>query len=119
MHCKVYDISLSLKINKELLKEETIMISLIGGIIAALLGLFFLAQWFEFFLLLLKATVPVLFILGGGLAAYLGYEEIKDKTVSDSSDDENMELKNQVETLKEELRELKSEKEKTGDGDTE
>ncbi len=95
------------------------MISLIGGIIAALLGIFFLAQWFEPFLLLLKATIPALFILGGGLAAYLGYEEIKDKTEADSSSEENVELKNQVESLKEELRELKGEKEKTGDEDKE
>ena len=57
----------------------------------------------------------MLFIMGGALAAYLGYEEIKDKTASESADDEKNDLKNEVESLKEELRELKGEKEKTSD----
>ena len=60
----------------------------------------------------LKGTLPVLFIMGGALAAYLGYEEIKDQTSSSSTDDENVELKSEVESLKEELRELKGEKSK-------
>lgn len=92
------------------------MVSLIGGIIACLLGLIFLILWFGSFLEVFRGTLPILFILGGGLAAYLGYEEIKDKTTSSDTDDENIELKNEVESLKEELRELKGEKTE-GDGD--
>ena len=94
------------------------MMSLIGGIIVSLLGLFFLIQWFDLFLKGLMATIPILAILGGVLAAYLGYEEVKDKTASDSSDEEKIELKNEVESLKEELKELKGEKANTGDGDS-
>jgi hypothetical protein len=94
------------------------MISLIGGIIASLLGLIFLILWCGSFWVVLKGTLPILFILGGALAAYLGYEEIKDKTATSGTDEENTELKSEVESLKEELRELKGEK-ATGEGDTE
>ncbi len=86
------------------------MASLIGGIIASLLGLIFLIVWRCSFWEVLKGTLPILFILGGALAAYLGYEEIKDKTTSQDTDDENIELKNEVESLKEEIKELKGEK---------
>lgn len=85
------------------------MISLVGGLIAALLGLIFLFKWIGSFWLVLKGTLPILFILGGALAAYLGYEEIKDQTSSGVTDEENTELKSEVESLKEELRELKGE----------
>lgn len=87
------------------------MMSLIGGIIALVLGLVFLIFWWGFFIKGLMATLPALFILGGALAAYLGYEELKDKSASDSFDDETSDLKNEVESLKEEIKELKGEKE--------
>jgi len=94
------------------------MISLVGGIIASLLGLIFFILCFDSFWLVLKGTLPILLILGGALAAYLGYEEIKDKATPSIPDDENTELKNEVESLKEELRELKGEK-ASSDGDSE
>ncbi|MBN2396489.1 MAG: hypothetical protein JXC36_08535 [Candidatus Atribacteria bacterium] len=95
------------------------MASLIGGLIAFLLGLIFLIIWRYSFWEVLKGTLPILFILGGALAAYLGYEEIKDKTTSTSSNDEKDELKSEVESLKEEIRELKGEKSKPAEGDSE
>lgn len=94
------------------------MTSLIGGIIASLLGLIFLIIWFGSFWEVLKGILPVLFIMGGALAAYLGYEEIKDKTTPDGTDDESIELKSEVESLKEELRELKGDK-AASDGNSE
>jgi hypothetical protein len=86
------------------------MISLIGGVAALVLGVVFLFIWFMPFLGVLKGTLPALFIMGGALAAYLGYEELKDKTSSESFDDETSDLKNEVASLKEELKELKGEK---------
>jgi len=50
-----------------------------------------------------------MFILGGALAAYLGYEELNDKTASENFDNEKEELKTEVESLKEELKSLKGE----------
>ena len=93
------------------------MMSLIGGVIALVLGVVLLIAWFGSFLVVLMGILPILLILGGALAAYLGYEEVKDKTESGSSDDEKVELKNEVESLKEELRELKGEKPKTSDSE--
>ncbi len=96
------------------------MASLIGGIIAALLGLIFLFAWRCSFWEVVKGILPIIFILGGALAAYLGYEEIKDKTTpDDSTDEEKTELKNEVESLKEELRTLKGDKETSSTSENE
>lgn len=86
------------------------MMSLIGGLIALILGIVFLVFWFPEFYKVLMGTLPALFVLGGALAVYLGIEEIKDKSASDSFDDETSELKSEVESLKEELKGLKEEK---------
>ena len=85
------------------------MMSLLGGIIALLLGIIGIIAWWGYFLKALMAALPVMFILGGALAAYLGIEEIRDKSSSESFDDDTSGLKNEVETLKEEIKELKEE----------
>ncbi|NLD39152.1 MAG: hypothetical protein GX654_20015 [Desulfatiglans sp.] len=89
------------------------MASLIGGLIALVLGLVLLIFWRGSFLEVVMGTLPILLILGGALAAYLGLEEVKDKTASDGTNEEAATLKNEVESLKEELRELKGEKAKS------
>jgi len=86
------------------------MISFLGGIIALVLGIISLIFWFKEFAEVLRGTMPVLFILGGVLAAYMGVEEIKDKSSSSGLNDETNELKNEVENLKEEIKGLKEEK---------
>jgi hypothetical protein len=86
------------------------MLSLVGGIIALILGTYFFIEWFSFFIVVLKGILPGLFILGGILAAYLGSEELKDRAASGSLNDETADLKNQVESLKEEIKELRGEK---------
>ena len=86
------------------------MMSLIGGIIALILGIIFIIKWFSHFIEVLMATLPALFILGGALATYLGIEELKEKPPSESFDDNSSELKSEVESLKEEIKELKEEK---------
>ena len=86
------------------------MMSLVGGIIALILGIIFINTWWGFFVKGLMGTLPALFILGGALAAYLGIEELKDKSSSESFDDNTSELKSDVESLKEEIKELKEEK---------
>lgn len=55
------------------------MVALVGGIAALLLGLIGLISWWDEFIWLLKGVLPVLLILGGALATYLGAEEYKDK----------------------------------------
>lgn len=86
------------------------MMALAGGLVALVLGIIGLFLWWGYFLKALMAGLPAMFILGGALATYLGIEEIKDKRASESSDSTTSDLRNEVETLKEELKELKEEK---------
>ncbi len=84
--------------------------ALAGGLIALVLGIIGIIVWWAYFLKALMAAVPIMLILGGALAAYLGIEEIKDKRVSESLDPEKDELHQEVQSLKEEIRELKAQK---------
>jgi len=84
--------------------------SLLGGIIALVLGIISLIFWWDNFIDVLQGTLPVLFILGGILAAYLGAEELEERASSGRLHDETNELKNEVESLKEEIKGLREEK---------
>ena len=53
------------------------MKTLIGGAVAAVLGLIGLSVWFGEFLQLLAGALPVMLLLGGGLALYLGFDELR------------------------------------------
>ncbi|MCD6560377.1 MAG: hypothetical protein J7L16_01285 [Deltaproteobacteria bacterium] len=87
------------------------MAALAGGIGALILGIIGIVLWWTDFLVLLKGGLPLMFIMGGALAAYLGFEEIKDKKSSESFEtDESRKLKDEVETLKSELDNLKKNK---------
>jgi len=82
--------------------------ALVGGLAALVLGVIGLVIWFPLFLKALMAGVPVMLILGGALAAYLGIEEIKDKKASESFESNREdELKKEVDNLKQEIQELK------------
>ena len=86
------------------------MAALAGGVVALVLGVIGIICWWGEFIILLKGGVPLMLILGGALAAYLGYEEIKDKKNAETFEDSPDDLKQEVETLKEEIKELKEEK---------
>jgi len=89
------------------------MTALIGGLIAVILGIIGISQWYALFFKALLASVPAMLILGGALAIYLGIEEIKDKRASESFESDSSDLKSEVESLKEEIKELKEEKKST------
>ena len=91
------------------------MMALAGGLVSLILGIIGLIIWWGYFVKALMAGVPVMLILGGALAAYLGIEELKDKKAAESFDTEKDELKQEVETLKEEIKGLKTEKESTAE----
>ena len=55
------------------------ILSIIGGIIAILLGLIGIIGWFGSLLVVLKGTVPGFLILGGVIALFTGISEIKDE----------------------------------------
>ncbi len=53
-------------------------VSVIGGLVAILLGLIGLIRWWDLFVRALLATVPSILILGGLIAFAAGISEIKD-----------------------------------------
>ncbi|MEW5724522.1 MAG: hypothetical protein AB1896_15535 [Thermodesulfobacteriota bacterium] len=89
------------------------MVTLVGGIIALILGLLGLVVWWDPFILVLKAGIPIVLILGGALATYLGIEEWKDSQgVADQQaytpDPEAERYKAEAEKYKAELEALKT-----------
>jgi hypothetical protein len=57
------------------------MVALIGGLVAVALGLIGLGIWWKQIIGLLAGGVPLLLLLGGAVAVYLGYDEVKDKFI--------------------------------------
>ena len=91
--------------------------ALLGGLVALILGIIGIIAWWGYFIKALMAGIPIMLILGGALATYLGIEEIKDKKASESFESDPSELKHEVESLKEEIKELKDDK-KPGEDET-
>lgn len=52
---------------------------LIAGAIATVFGLFGLFTWWNDLLIILKGAGPLVLILGGILAVYVGYDDMQDK----------------------------------------
>lgn len=87
------------------------MAALAGGIAALVLGIIGIIAWWGYFVKALMAGIPIMLILGGALAAYLGFEEIKDKRAEEKFSETTTDDKDEViKNLKEEIEELKSEK---------
>lgn len=90
------------------------MKTLIGGAIAAALGLIGLGIWWAEFLMVLAGVIPIMLLLGGGLAIYLGFDELKDSFKKDQAydvpeqDDDVEKYKREIDELKEEIQTLKS-----------
>ena len=55
---------------------------LLGGIVALVIGVIGLVVWWFDFLRVLKGVIPIILVLGGGLAIYLGIEDIKTSSAS-------------------------------------
>ena len=87
------------------------MMALAGGIVALVLGIIGIFVWWGYFIKALMAGVPIMLILGGALAAYLGIEEIKDKKAAERFDSEKDDLKKELENLKKEIKDIKGDKE--------
>ncbi len=84
------------------------MKTLIGGAVAVLLGIIGIAVWFGAFLQLLAGALPPVLLLGGGLALYLGFDELKDSWKKDEGVEAPVaDDKGRIEELEKELAELK------------
>lgn len=67
------------------------MKTLIGGAIAAALGLIGLVIWLGPFLMVLYGIIPAMLLLGGSLAIYLGFDELRDTWKSDEATESSSE----------------------------
>ncbi len=92
---------------------------LIGGVIAAVLGLVSLIFWWVDFMTIIRGAFPISLLLGGALAVYVGIDEIQDKIREERlRNEEKMEkaqaeieaVKAQAERYKEELNILRATK---------
>jgi hypothetical protein len=95
-------------------RRSGFMKTLIGGAVAAVLGLIGLTLWFPAFLQLLAGAIPIMLLLGGGLAIYLGFDELKDNWKKDDTEvagaSDSGSYKQEIDDLKKEIESLKSEK---------
>jgi len=100
------------------------MKTLIGGAIAAALGLIGLVIWWGQFLMVLAGIIPAMLLLGGALAIYLGFDELRDTWKSDEAAEPSSEgsqdageaegeevehYKKEIDDLKDEIETLKKE----------
>jgi len=89
---------------------------LVGGAIATVLGLLGLIVWWQAFVIILKGALPIMLLLGGGLAMYVGYDDIQDQLREDKKkQDEKLDkareeieqIRAKAELYREELERLK------------
>ena len=83
------------------------MKTLIGGAVGAVIGLIGISIWWKPFLQLLAGAIPVMLLVGGGLALYLGFDEMKDTWKKDDTTDTA--TTEDVDKYKKEIAELKGE----------
>ena len=91
----------------------------LGGIAAAFLGIIGMFVFMGPFLHLLAGAIPLMLIAGGAMAAYLGYDEVKDKLpfgkkaeTTESSINSEAQLREEADKYKREVERLKAELEK-------
>jgi hypothetical protein len=58
----------------------------LGGVAALVVGIILLIFWWWDFITMLKGLIPVILLVGGGFAAYSGYDEIKEKMRGESEE---------------------------------
>ena len=91
----------------------------LGGIGAAFLGIIGMFVFMGPFLHLLAGAIPLLLLAGGAMAAYLGYDEVKDKLpftrkdeATESAVNSETQLREEADKYKREVDRLKAELEK-------
>ncbi len=90
----------------------------VGGVAAAFLGFLGILIWYDAVFRFIGGAIPLILLLGGLMAAYLGYDEVKEKlpfpkareTQEPTSD---ARLKEEAEKYKQEVERLKAELDKS------
>jgi hypothetical protein len=83
------------------------MAVLLGGAASLLLGLAGLVLWWKDFFTILKGGIPIVLLIGGALAVFVGFDELKDKMR-----DERDKGKGELAKAREELERTRAEAEK-------
>jgi hypothetical protein len=96
-----------------------IMKVFLGGVAAAFLGIIGMFVFMGPFLNLIAGAIPLALLAGGAMAAYLGYDEVKDKLpfskkaeTTESSFSSETQLREEADKYKKEVERLKAELEK-------
>lgn len=82
------------------------MTLLLGGIVSVILGVIGFALWWADFIVILKGGIPIMLILGGVLAVYIGLDAMQDKLREDRQKQEE-----KLEKTREELERIKAQSE--------
>lgn len=85
----------------------------LGGFLAVILGILLLIFWFSPFIAILQGTIPLILILGGGIALFIGITEIKDtlKSKEEESKFDTFQEEPKVSETSEVEKDIKKEKE--------
>jgi len=68
-------------------------ITVLGGLVSIIVGIWGLISWWDSFVMLLKGSVPPILILGGLAALFAGISEIKDCMQAKKEEAKNKEEK--------------------------
>ncbi len=88
----------------------------VGGVAAAFLGFLGIIIWYDAVFRFIGGAIPLILLLGGLMAAYLGYDEVKEKLPFPKSKEaepaNDAKLKEEAEKYKQEVERLKAELDK-------
>jgi hypothetical protein len=79
---------------------------LIGGIVSVILGVIGFSLWWVDFIIILKGGIPIMLILGGILAVYVGMDAMQDKMR-----EERQKQEEKLEKAREEIEQVKAQSE--------
>lgn len=84
---------------------------LIGGIVAVVLGVIGFSFWWTDFLTILKGGFPILLILGGVLAVYVGLDDMQDRARDerDKNEEKLVKAREEIEAAKAEAERYREE----------
>lgn len=92
----------------------------VGGAAAAFLGFLGIIIWYDAVFRFIGGAIPLVLLLGGLMAAYLGYDEVKEKLPfpknkenQEPSASSDAKLKEEAEKYKQEVERLKAELDKS------
>lgn len=89
----------------------------VGGVVAAFFGFLGILVWNDAVFKFIGGAIPLILLVGGLMAAYLGYDEVKEKLpfpkCKDTQDSSDAKFKEEADKYRQEVERLKAELDKT------